>query len=409
MDFGTHPRRQTHLARLTGFGSGGGVPLLALFWLLSGAVLLTGCASPPPPWMQKSNSAQSSYQGPTPPAVIVQRGDTVYALSRRYGIPVKAIIQTNRLTPPYVLHVGDRLVLPRPRVYVVQRGDTLYGIAKTYDVDMGALAGLNQIQPPYRIWVGQRLALPSRAEEAPQPVSPPPVVVQRTPTTPPTSRIEETSLRPPPPASSSSTTSGIVATSQGSVQSGAQTTASSSATSSLPASQDSTTSGIAPPPQKPQQRASLAVAPQSKPVVRATKPPQPPARAGKTFVWPVQGRVIGQYGPSAGGTRNDGINIAVLKGASVHAAENGVVVYAGNELKGFGNLLLVKHSGGWMTAYGHNETLLVKRGDTVRRGQIIAKAGQTGNVDSPQLHFEVRKDSNPVDPMKYLDRSVAGG
>jgi murein DD-endopeptidase MepM/ murein hydrolase activator NlpD len=101
--------------------------------------------------------------------------------------------------------------------------------------------------------------------------------------------------------------------------------------------------------------------------------------------------------------QNDGINIALPKGAPVHAAENGVVAYAGNEIRGFGNLLLIKHDGGWMSAYGHNDRLLVKQGDKVKRGQVIARAGATGAVSSPQLHFELRKAGGAVDPLAYLD------
>jgi murein DD-endopeptidase MepM/ murein hydrolase activator NlpD len=116
------------------------------------------------------------------------------------------------------------------------------------------------------------------------------------------------------------------------------------------------------------------------------------------FRWPARGRII--QGFKAGG--NDGINISVPAGTSVRAAENGVVVYAGDGLKGYGNLILIKHPNGFVTAYGNNAELEVKRGETVKRGQVIAKSGDTGNVNSPQLHFELRKGSTPVDPTNYL-------
>ena len=116
------------------------------------------------------------------------------------------------------------------------------------------------------------------------------------------------------------------------------------------------------------------------------------------FRWPARGRIIEAF--KAGG--NDGINIAVPEGTSVRAAESGVVAYAGDELKGYGNLVLIRHPNGFVTAYANNGELDVKRGETVKRGQIIAKSGQTGNVNSPQLHFELRKGSTPVDPTSYL-------
>jgi murein DD-endopeptidase MepM/ murein hydrolase activator NlpD len=122
------------------------------------------------------------------------------------------------------------------------------------------------------------------------------------------------------------------------------------------------------------------------------------------FQWPVQGHIVSDFGPKPGGLHNDGINIAAARGTPVQAAENGVVVYAGNELRGFGNLLLVRHADGWVTAYGHCDQLLVRRGQQVRRGQTIAKVGSTGNVRSPQLHFEVRRGTRPVNPNEFLEQ-----
>ena len=130
--------------------------------------------------------------------------------------------------------------------------------------------------------------------------------------------------------------------------------------------------------------------------------PRPPATTAKGFQWPVRGRVVSGFGAKAKGLRNDGINIAAKRGSPVRAAENGVVAYAGNELRGFGNLLLLKHSGGWITAYAHNDKLLVKRGQKIKKGQNIATVGSTGNVRTPQLHFELRKGKRARDPKKYL-------
>ena len=123
--------------------------------------------------------------------------------------------------------------------------------------------------------------------------------------------------------------------------------------------------------------------------------------------WPVRGKVISGFGPKANGLKNEGINIAVPEGTSIRAADSGVVAYAGNELKGYGNLVLIRHENGYVTAYAHAKELFVKRGDTVKRGDVIAKAGQTGSVSSPQLHFEVRKGAVALDPMKFLSSTTA--
>ncbi len=129
---------------------------------------------------------------------------------------------------------------------------------------------------------------------------------------------------------------------------------------------------------------------------------QSSAESGMRFLWPVRGKVISEFGGKAGAQHNDGINVVAPRGSFVRAAERGVVAYAGNELAGFGNLVLIKHPDGWTTAYAHNEVLLVRRGDRVKRGQAIGRVGSTGNIQKPQLHFEIRKGKRPVNPRKYL-------
>lgn len=132
----------------------------------------------------------------------------------------------------------------------------------------------------------------------------------------------------------------------------------------------------------------------------------PPLSAGG-FIWPLEGKVISRFGVKGKGLHNDGINLAAPRGTPVRAAQTGVVAYAGNELRGFGNLVLIRHSNGIMTAYAHNEELLVKQGQKVERGQKVAKVGSSGSVETPQLHFEVRSGRDPIDPVKFLRRNAA--
>ena len=141
------------------------------------------------------------------------------------------------------------------------------------------------------------------------------------------------------------------------------------------------------------------------PVIRsnsAVRLPTLDARAGSFFAWPIRGNIISDFGPKKNGLTNDGINIAAPQGTDVQAAENGVVAYAGNELKGMGNLLIIQHSGGWMTVYAHLDSFIVRRGDKVRIGQKVGTVGKTGKVDESQLHFEIRKGSKAYDPKKQL-------
>ena len=163
---------------------------------------------------------------------------------------------------------------------------------------------------------------------------------------------------------------------------------------------------------------AVADAPMKKPAPLALPKDQPQEQVAQAEVssdattalalrWPLKGKVISGFGAKPNGLKNEGINIAVPEGTNIQAAEGGVVAYAGNELKGYGNLVLVRHPGGYVTAYAHASQLLVKRGDIVKRGTVIAKAGQTGAVQSPQLHFEVRKGATALDPNKFLTSSTA--
>lgn len=320
--------------------------MLSLLVLLAlGLLVLGGCGSmewpPPGPGPQDINIPPGIPGAPraSSPAfagagtVVAGRGDTVYGLARRHRVSVRAIIDANRLSPPYYLKAGQRVLLPRGRRHVVSRGDTLYALARQYRINPHALARANGLKPPYTIHSGQKLILPSPlTRPAARPVAKPGV------------RGGETGLTK-------------------------------TAKSSLPRA-----------------RRKLPL-----PDV-----PQPPAASSRGFIWPVKGRVVSSFGAKAKGLRNDGINIAAQKGAPVKAAEKGVVAYAGNELRGFGNLLLIKHAGGWVTAYAHNDTLLVKRGQSVGKGQRIATVGSTGSVKIPQLHFEMRRGRTPRDPRKYL-------
>ena len=151
-------------------------------------------------------------------------------------------------------------------------------------------------------------------------------------------------------------------------------------------------------------RPSRAVAPTrkspSKPKPRIVS--KTPPRASGTFLTPVQGRVISRFGPKKGGLHNDGINYAAARGTPVAAAENGVVVYVGSELRGSGNLILIRHADRYMSAYAHLDDTAVKRGATVKRGAKIGTVGSTGSVDTPQLHFEIRRGTKAVNPQSYL-------
>jgi len=271
-----------------------------------------------------------------------------------------------------------RAIPPAGAMVVVRKGDSLYKISRRYNVHLRDLIDVNRIRPPYHIFAGRRIRLPRQRVHQVRKgetlfglsqrygvdtatlvrinkIAPPYRITAGT-----RLRLPNATARPSRPARS----------------------AARGARSKAPAAE----------------RARRGRGPSSIALTRL------PRRSGGRFLWPVQGRVIVGFGPRAGGLRNDGINIMARRGTKVRATENGVVAYAGNELRGFGNLLLVKHSGGWMSAYAHNEVLLVKVGQRVKRGQAIARVGATGSVARPQLHFELRRGIRVVDPIKHLQR-----
>jgi murein DD-endopeptidase MepM/ murein hydrolase activator NlpD len=271
----------------------------------------------------------------------------------------------------------------------VQRGQSLSEIAHTYHLPMRVIAEANGLSPPYRIQIGRALiipgAAPPRVAVRPQSVaalpvtepedSPAPATGTEAPVAAASPRLPVVSAplppRPPPPSAAFAPAAEAVAPPQ-----------------------------ITPPtPEAPPAPSSPSAAPEQ-PASAGAAPP--PARSGSIFLWPVRGRVLAPYGSKIDGTHNDGINIGAPKGAAVQAADAGVVAYTGNELRGYGNLILIKHPSGWISAYAHCDLILVKRGEKVARGQVVARVGSTGSVSEPQLHFELRRGNKPVDPREFL-------
>lgn len=245
------------------------------------------------------------------------------------------------------------------RIVTIAPGDTVSELAQLYRVDFARLAARNNLSAPFTIYVGQKLVIPAWKDPS-RPV--------------PRNRPE---TRPDP-------------------QPARQIAA--APAQSLPK-----------PRIKPTPRAGEAETPAARATTATRRPPaalpDPHQRSG--FVWPVQGPIVLGFGPSKGGLYNDGINIGARQGTPVKAAENGVVAYVGNELRGFGNLILINHADGYVTAYAHTDKMLVKRGQRVKRGQNIATVGSTGAVNQPQLHFEIRKGRKARNPLKILPRAVA--
>jgi murein DD-endopeptidase MepM/ murein hydrolase activator NlpD len=287
-----------------------------------------------------------------------------------------------------------RGTLPPPpgRHVQVAKGDTLSSLSRRYDVSVEEIMSANNL-PDGQLHVGQELIIPGaggKAAEAKPRISPPVEAAEETkPTTPkdkPDVHVVKTTRIPAPGTSLAEEESQQAAKADGSTKKG---------TPAPPVAASNETTGPSTP------------APSTPRVATNEQLAAPDPMSGHSFRWPVKGRIVSGFGTRPDGGHNDGIDLAVPQGTSVMAAENGVVAYSGNELKGYGNLVLIRHANNWVSAYAHNEELLVKRGDKVRRGQIIAKAGATGSANQPQVHFELRKGSRPVDPTKFMGNQSA--
>ena len=361
--------------------------------------------------------------------IIVVRGDTVYSLSKKHNMSVKEFAQINNLSEPYTLKIGQKLTTrastvspdqkkvetsvakstPESKVeqkkeipnvisaekvqqiktervaaatkpvkkttevkrvnlteITVKQGDTLYSISRKYEIPVNDLAVMNKLSAPFALVPGQKLKVPNLN-----------TVQTKT-----ASEIKHE-------------------TKKSAVNSTAKT-------STKVVDKKSDAKNVKT--QTPQKSTSVKESEKSK--ISQNKISSDPkktlpkisARSSSKFSWPIRGTILSGYGPKKGGLVNDGINISANLGASVKAAENGVVAYAGNEIKGMGNLIIIQHSDGWMTVYAHLNSMNVRRGAKVVVGQPIGTVGKTGKVDKPQLHFEIRKGTKSYNPTQYLKK-----
>ncbi len=274
---------------------------------------------------------------------IVRPGDTLRAIGDATGAGSEAIALENDLTAPFTLIPGQELRIPAGLYHRVASGETGIAIARAYGVDWGDIITLNALSDPYILRIGQRLRLPRGA-------------------------------------------SAMARSGTGSRAGSAAVDIDAIATGSQPALAD----GTAPTAPSAVRRAPVTTA------IAA------PAAFSGRFQWPIDGPILARFGPLAPGKVNDGINIGVAAGTPIRATADGVVAYAGDQIGVYGGLVLINHGDGWVSAYGHAERLDVQRGQAVKAGDIIAIAGATGQVQVPQLHFQLRKGRVPVDPLRQL-------
>lgn len=289
--------------------------------------------------------------------VTIKKGDTIYSIAKNNNVPLRDLIIRNNLKPPYTLSIGQQIFMPNTAFHIVQKEDTVYSISRKYNVNLNSLVKLNNLKEPYIIITGQKIILPASNIDVKLTSN------EKTTTTPATqpklttpAKQVESEIKTPTK-----------------IETEIQTTVNT---------------------QKSEQTKETV----NKIIAR------PAPLTSQKFMWPVKGKVISEFGVKTNGKRNDGINISAPIGTNVVSVENGIVAYAGNELKGLGNLIIIKHDKDYMTIYAHNDELKVKKGDKVKRGDTIATVGKTGRVTTPQLHFEIRQKTKSINPITVFER-----
>jgi murein DD-endopeptidase MepM/ murein hydrolase activator NlpD len=380
----------------------------------------------------------SDQAASAPQTVVVRKGDTINTIAKRLGVTPKALIEANKLRHPRDLTIGQTLQAPSPKrsagetreaetsaasgpeiesqTYVIKRGDTLYSLAHRYGVTVDQLSDANGLKPHTSLHAGQKIDVPGESFlHAGEPVRSSklarPVRERRT--------VRPSYEFPPEPGPV-----GGAAVQPGPA---AEPMVEPSTAGAEPVSPVPYTSlpGAPAPGQAPSPAYTPPVAPTASPPAASPYVPPPTASispealapaapsdaqiaaAGRgRFAWPVTGQVLTGYGPLPGGQRNDGLDIAAPEGAPVRAAASGDVVYAGNLVPGFGNLVLVKHDDGWVTAYAHLSRTEVKIKDHVQEGTEIGAVGETGGVAQPELHFEIRYAPSPRERARPIDPTL---
>jgi murein DD-endopeptidase MepM/ murein hydrolase activator NlpD len=336
--------------------------------------------------------------------VTVLPGDTLSKIADRQAVPLRSVIALNNAQPPYGIYVGQQIRVPDFRRHQIRKGETLYAISRVYGVQVAEVVHFNRMEPPYTLTPNVRLKIPQTKGAAVQVAS-----------------VGKSSWVQSNPQTTGQRNVAPIARNQSLAPKG-------KSVSAVPLKAPTTSQSVlkapvkvsAVPVQKPKQPKVVAsLPPLQKTVLDGSAIPanalpplprhrysikQPPLRAGKIFEWPAKGPVLSSYGKKDSGLQNDGLNIKLAPGTPIRAAENGVVSYVGNEMRSFGNLILVSHADGFVTTYGHVAEIYVRKGEPVLKGDVIAVSGATGDVNVPQLHFEIRKNGAAKNPTGLLAR-----
>lgn len=334
----------------------------------------------------------------------VKEGDSLYGLAREYNMKLSEIVELNNINKPYNIYIGQRIKVydnevrkqqPKTeyKTVKIQQGDNLLRIALNNNSTLREIATINNIKPPYKVYVGQKIKVPVKNNSE----------IKNSPNTKTTNK-EYYKVQKGDNLYSISRDTGI---SVGNLISynnlkkpyniyvGQKLY--------LKNRKNNTNSVVQKQAQENKQVTKLEKVEQPKTQPSSTSTnTQSTQQSSALFAWPARGEIIKKFGKQANGDYSDAIHIKAPLGTPILSANDGEVAYAGNELKGYGNIIIVKHNNGWLSIYGYCDTMKVKVKDKVSKGQTIGTVGQTGDINEPQLYFSIRKGRVVMDPMKYL-------
>lgn len=332
--------------------------------------------------------------------ITVEKGDTLYSLSRRYSVPVNDLAVMNKISAPFALSVGQKIKVPDV-LSVPQKasGDSVVRVAD------------KKVEPQQ-----VKVATKAEASKKTEPVKVEPKKVEpqkKTTEEKSKSKAASASVKPVSTVAASGATPKAktvdvkktevkkAETKKADVK---KTDAKSAKKTDVKKAESKKVDTKKSDAKKTEVKKSASAKSQSTKQTKQREAQKMVARSSSKFSWPVRGKILSGYGSKSNGLFNDGINIKAARGATVAASENGFVAYAGNEVKGMGNLVIIQHADGWMTVYAHMESMSVRRGHGVSVGQKIGTVGTSGKVDQPQLHFEIRKGTKAYNPVNYLKK-----
>ena len=305
-------------------------------------------------YLDKNNKNINRQNDEGDKKIVVESGETLYSVAKKHSVVLRDLIEANKLTPPFVLKAGSTLIIPKPIYHEVKNSDTLYSISREHQINIDQLYQLNNLNRDSNIKVGQKIRITKFIENA----------------------INQSNNDNLVESNGKSTQDNIIKNKNYSTNNTVEF-----------ANKIST---------KPNPKINESNEGDSRIIENSLD-------KVNHFIWPLKGEVVSQFGPKQGGLYNDGINIKAIQGSIIKTSDAGIVAYVGNELKSYGNLIIIKHKNGWISAYAHLSKISVQNGQKIQPETAIGEVGKSGNVKFPQLYFSLRKGRDAVNPENYLN------